>query len=282
MVGMLAILILHFVTYESSYSMNSPLEAALPSYRVYQPPFYQKLKLGFIFWFTYSMQMFVLWPFMILLFCIKRYSFTDIFKVREEFFRTIEVPERPYILCTNHLTWIDPFLIAWVVAPPWRAVFRPSIFPWGITGARYSKNWFFKIIFVMTRTIIVAASQAINQNSWKFLSSSYVLNLGHPILIFPEGTRSENGMVNVNNPTSGAGFLIKTVPKAQIICAYLRPDTAKTKVNFPKAKSKIHFNFKLIEIPEKTIQELSSKEITKKVLDNIADLEKDYQQKYGR
>ncbi len=52
--------------------------------------------------------------------------------VREKFRRIRRESSGPLLICANHLTMIDSFLVAWALAPPWRYVLRYGELPWNV------------------------------------------------------------------------------------------------------------------------------------------------------
>ncbi len=65
---------------------------------------------------------------------------------------------------------------------------------------------------------------------------AYLLQRGETFLLFPEGTRSRGGRIDLENFQYGVGRLFSKAPDCRVMCVYLRGDGQDTYSNFPKYK----------------------------------------------
>jgi 1-acyl-sn-glycerol-3-phosphate acyltransferase len=242
--------------------------------KFYSPTPLQRIRLSAFYWFTHVSQMLPMWPIMALLFLIKGYRFIDARKTRADYLRTWHKGGGPIIICANHLTWIDPFLLSWIIAPPWHCFFTPSLSPWGYVGTKYMKKLLFKPVFALTRAIPVAVGKEENLANWKFVSSAYHLTNGHTILLFPEGRRSKTGFVESDRLSTGVGYLLKAVPKSRVFCIYQRGLSIDGPVNFPASGERFIFAHEEVKFSQGDIASQSAREISQVVINRLVAMEK--------
>lgn len=100
--------------------------------------------------------------------------------------------DKPFILACNHLSFFDPPAIGCKIPRNLHYFARDSLFFWPLGLLISSLN-----------SIPVNRGQLDLGTLRKVLK---VLKNGHPILVFPEGTRSENG--ELQEPQKGLGLLV--------------------------------------------------------------------------
>ena len=60
------------------------------------------------------------------------YRIERVAETRERFLRIVAERPGPLLICANHLTLIDSFLIAWALAPGWRYALRFDLLAWNV------------------------------------------------------------------------------------------------------------------------------------------------------
>ena len=100
--------------------------------------------------------------------------------------------DKPFILACNHLSFFDPPAIGCKIPRNLHYFARDSLFFWPLGLLISSLN-----------SIPVNRGQLDLRTLRKVLK---VLKNGHPILVFPEGTRSEDG--ELQDPQKGLGLLV--------------------------------------------------------------------------
>lgn len=113
------------------------------------------------------------------------------------------VPKRPKtLLLSNHLTMIDSFLVGLCAFYP-ESIFWPSLLPWNPAAEEnFYRDWLISWFSDNWKCIPIKKGR-------KDLSSLTKMEAGlqtSPLLLFPEGTRSRDGVIGP--PKGGAGLLI--------------------------------------------------------------------------
>jgi 1-acyl-sn-glycerol-3-phosphate acyltransferase len=99
----------------------------------------------------------------------------------------------PVIVCPNHTGTIDPPLVP---------AFLPRSDSWSMAKSEYFANWFVRFMFAQYQAFPVVRHSA---DRTAIKRSFDLLKAGHVLIIYPEGTRIDSGMLA--RPEPGAGFI---------------------------------------------------------------------------
>jgi 1-acyl-sn-glycerol-3-phosphate acyltransferase len=109
------------------------------------------------------------------------------------------VPEGGCLIVSNHVSFMDPTTVGWAVAREIHYLGRKSLFKppfW---------SWFLPICNVLP----------IDRDAHDISGLRRIIRMlkdGHPVLLFPEGTRSPNGALQAASPGAGMIALKASVP----------------------------------------------------------------------
>jgi long-chain acyl-CoA synthetase len=106
--------------------------------------------------------------------------------------------ERGYVLCPNHASFLDGFLIAYAVPPR----LRTRLFSLG-----YSRYFDLPVVRTLSKLIRIIPVDSSRNVVAAMQVASYVLRKGRVLCIFPEGSRSPGGELGVFK--KGAAILAK-------------------------------------------------------------------------
>jgi 1-acyl-sn-glycerol-3-phosphate acyltransferase len=149
---------------------------------------------------------------------------TGMREARAEFRRVRRDAQAGLLICANHLTMFDSFVIAWALAPPWWYVTHygslawntPEVTNFAATWYTSAVSWLMKCVPVLRGGDRGAVGVVLSKVTW-------LLSQGETALVFPEGGRSRLGRVDVDASTYGVGRLIKN-SGCRVLCVYLRGD----------------------------------------------------------
>ena len=186
--------------------------------------------------------------FWVWLFIIKQYHITQLQEIRDEFKKiTCKVARSPLIICPNHLTYIDSMLLLLSFDSLWHYMFRFYTFAWNFPKTEHVKNnLLYKVICYLGKCILLDVNVSTEQSMKKAV---YLLMQGEYLMLFPEGHRSTNGLVDTQNFAYGVGKLVNEVPHTKILCVYLRGSSQKKGSNFPNRGDQFYCKLKLISHP---------------------------------
>ena len=122
------------------------------------------------------------------------YRIQDLAAAREKFANIQRESRAPLLICANHLTMIDSFLVAWALAPTWRYVLHYDALPWNVPERKNfaSTSWERVTAWVMKCIPITRGGSRGEVAEVLSRIASLTAN-GELALIFPEGGRSRSG-----------------------------------------------------------------------------------------
>ena len=196
---------------------------------------------------------------------------------RREFRRLRRESPAPLLVCANHLTMVDSFLIAIALASPWWYVAHYAALPWNTPERdNFSRTWWLRIATWVMKCIPVERGGDRREIGRVFERFSYILSRGDVGLIFPEGGRSRSGRVDATASTYGVGRVVKALPGCRVLCVYLRGEGQTTYTDSPARGERFRLVFASLEPKTEHGGMRGSLAITKQILARLAALEKDW------
>ncbi|MGD0465352.1 MAG: lysophospholipid acyltransferase family protein [Gammaproteobacteria bacterium] len=223
--------------------------------------------------------------FWVWLFIIKRYQINNFKNVYNEFKSIKKQINGPLIICPNHLTYIDSVLLIFIFGSMWDYICNFHTLAWNFpTTAHLKDNLLYKIICYLGKCIFFDLNTSTDQPKKTMQKAKYLLSRGEYILLFPEGHRSTNGLVDTKNFAYGVGKLINEVPNVKVLCVYLRGSSQKTYSIFPNEKDRFYCKLNLItpitantpSINTNLNNLRSYREISKNIIQTLYQMEQDY------
>lgn len=143
--------------------------------------------------------------------------------VRREFARVRTESDAPLLVCANHLTMLDSFVIAWALAEPGTYLRHYSWLPWNTPDrGNFASTWWKGSLVYLMKCIPVSRGgdrRAVGQVLKRLV---HLMARGEVALVFPEGGRSRTGHVDAEAVTYGVGRVVKALPGCRVLCVYLR------------------------------------------------------------
>jgi hypothetical protein len=131
----------------------------------------------------------------------------------------------PWIMCANHLTMIDSFLLSYASFSIVRHVTHYKQLPWNLPErSNFQSNIFLAVLCYLSKCIPVDRGGSRQKMREMLDKCIYLLRNGQTIMIFPEGGRSRTGRVDKENFSYGVGRFIQDVENCKVMCIYLRGD----------------------------------------------------------
>jgi len=129
----------------------------------------------------------------------------------------------PLLVCANHLTMVDSFLIAWALGNPAWYMLHFSALPWNVPERLNfaTRAWQKAAIYVL-KCIPIHRGGRRSEVAGVLTRVTHLLRKREAVLIFPEGGRSRSGRVDVESAATGVGRVIRSVPDCRVLCVYLR------------------------------------------------------------
>jgi len=196
---------------------------------------------------------------------------------RREFARLRRESQAPLLVCANHLTMVDSFLIAIALGSPWWYVAHFSALPWNTPERdNFSRTWWLRIATYVMKCIPVERGgdrREIGRTLERFI---YMLGRGDVGLIFPEGGRSRSGRIDPEASTYGVGRVVKSLPGCRVLCVYLRGEGQAAYSDAPARGERFRVLFASLEPKTEQGGMRGSLAITRQILARLAALETEW------
>jgi hypothetical protein len=130
-----------------------------------------------------------------------------------------------WIICANHLTMIDSFIVDYAFFSLGQYIMNYSKLPWNLPeGRNFQSNIFLRILCYLSKCIPIHRGGSREKMKKNLDKCVYLLRRSDNIMIFPEGRRSRTGRVNKEDFSYGVGRFVKNVENCKVMCMYLRGD----------------------------------------------------------
>jgi 1-acyl-sn-glycerol-3-phosphate acyltransferase len=180
----------------------------------------------------------------------------------------------PLLVCGNHLTLVDSFLVAWALGAPGFFVRRFDALPWNVPeAANFAFTWWSRALVYLMKCVPVQRGGERREAARVLARVAHLLRGGDAVLLFPEGGRSRSGRVDVDAAAYGVGRVVKAVPGCLVLCVYLRGAGQASWSDFPRRGERFRVDVALHEPKADTAGLRGSREIARGILARLAEME---------
>ena len=201
-----------------------------------------------------------------------RFRFDGLDETRAAYAR-LRADGGPLLVCANHLTLVDSFLVAFALGHPAWFLSHFASLPWNVPEATVfartpwlrAATWSLKCVTIRRgRRDAVAAT---------LVRVAHLLRRGEAVLVFPEGGRSRQGRVDVAARTWAAGRLLRAAPGCRVLCVYLRGEGQAAYSSVPRRGERFRVSHSCIEPRSERGGLRGCVEVSSQVLAELARLE---------
>jgi 1-acyl-sn-glycerol-3-phosphate acyltransferase len=154
----------------------------------------------------------------------------------------------PLLVCANHLTMVDSFVVAWALASPWWYLRHYASLPWNTPErTTFAATWWSRALVYTMKCVPIRRGADRREAALVLARVAELLRGGEVALVFPEGGRSRSGRVDVESAAFGVGRLVKAVPGCLVLCVYLRGAGQETWSALPRRGERFRGALALIE-----------------------------------
>ncbi len=196
---------------------------------------------------------------------------------RERFRRLRRGSADGLLVCANHLTMVDSFVIAWALAPAWWHVLHYGSVPWNTPEREnFARTWPMRALVWVMKCIPVRRGGDRREVGFVLARFTWLLSLGETGLMFPEGGRSRTGRVDTQASTYGVGRIVRALPGTRVLCVYLRGERQETWSDLPARGER--FRVRVCELEPKSERSglRGSLEVSRQVLAKLAEMEREH------
>lgn len=205
------------------------------------------------------------------------YRIQDIATVRAKYAKIRAASPGPLLVCANHLTMVDSFLVAWALAPTWRYCLHFDELPWNVPERENfaSRVWERVAAWVM-KCIPITRGGARREVAAVLERVAALTRNGEVALIFPEGGRSRSGRVDVEQAAWGVGRIVAAVPECRVACVYLRGRQQETWGPVPERGDVHDVDIVCIEPKSDAAGLRRSRDFSRQIVAQLASMERTY------
>lgn len=205
------------------------------------------------------------------------YRIEGLTELRADYRRASLENDAPTIICANHLTLIDSFIIAWALGSPWWYIRQFRTLPWNVPEQSIfaATPWLRSAIYIMKCLPISRGGE--RRGVTEVLAKiAHLISQGETALIFPEAGRSRSGRIEVESAATGVGRIFKSVPNCRVICVYLRAESQESYSSAPRRGDRFRGSLEVIEPKTDHPGVRGSRDIAHQILVRLADMERSY------
>ena len=201
----------------------------------------------------------------------------DAAPARREFARLRRESTAPLLVCANHLTMVDSFVIAIALGSPWWFITHFGALPWNTPERdNFSRTWWLRLAIWVMKCIPVERGGDRREVGRTLERFGWVLAQGDVGLIFPEGGRSRSGRIDAEAATYGVGRVVKSLPGCRVLCVYLRGESQASYSDAPVRGERFRLLFSSLEPKTEHAGMRGSLAITRQILARLAALETEW------
>lgn len=195
-------------------------------------------------------------------------------ELRRHYRRIAEEPG-PLLICANHLTMIDSFVIGWALGHPLFYVRRFSRLPWNVPERSiFASNLPLRLFAYLFKCIPVVRGGSRVEVAKSLARVVHTLRRGETTLLFPEGGRSRSGRVDLESAAPGVGRIYRAVPNCRVLCVYLRGRNQSTFSAVPARGERFRVALRLMEPKTEDTGLRASREVARQITRTLVEMER--------
>ena len=183
-------------------------------------------------------------------------------------------PRAPLLICANHLTMADSFIIGWALGGVAHYLHDFGSMSWNTPERRnFADSRWKRVLAYILKCIPVTRGANRSEVARVLDRVGYLLARGETALIFPEGGRSRSGRVQRDSAAYGVGRLVNSVHGCRVLCVYARGEGQHTWSNMPARGERFRVAISMLE-PKSDARGLrGSLDVAQQIVNRIAEME---------
>ena len=206
-----------------------------------------------------------------------KYRIENVESVRAEYRRIRAQSDAPMLVCANHLTLVDSFLVAWSLGSGAYWLTHPDELPWNTPESRnFGRTWTSRVMIFLLKCIAITRGGSREGVASVLERIRYLLSKGETALLFPEAGRSRTGRVDEAAAAWGVGRVVGAVPRCRVLVVYLRGRKQTTWSDFPEKGDTIDVLISCIEPKSDARGVRRSLDLSRQVTRRLKQMEEDH------
>ena len=172
----------------------------------------------------------------------------DLRRIRRENRQIRRASDAPLLICANHLTLVDSFLIAWALRSPWAYVFDYDSLPWNTPEeTNFATTPLRRILVYLGKCIPIRRGGDRGDVAMVLARIIHAVGRREVALLFPEGGRSRSGRIEEGAGAWGVGRVVGAIDGCRVLCVYLRGRQQENWSDFPVQGDSLYVDIACIE-----------------------------------
>lgn len=206
-----------------------------------------------------------------------RYRIANHQQIREHYRKIRAQSDAPLVICGNHLTLVDSFLMAWALGSGLYWLSHPDELPWNTPESKnFGRTRFARALIFIAKCIPITRGGAREGVGNVLERVKHLLLRGETALLFPEAGRSRSGRVQEGSGAWGVGRVVGSVPGCRVLCIYLRGRQQETWGDFPIKGDIMDVSLACIEPKSDLRGARRSRELAQQVVRELVRMEESY------
>jgi 1-acyl-sn-glycerol-3-phosphate acyltransferase len=196
---------------------------------------------------------------------------------RREYRRIRAESRAPLLICANHLTMFDSFLIGRAIGFTADYLRDFGALPWNTPErVHFASTWWKRMLAYLYKCVPVRRGSDRIEVAKVLEKVRFLLARGEVALVFPEGGRSRSGRVEEDAAAYGVGRIVNALPGCRVLCVYLRGDGQETFSDLPRRGERFRVSVACIE--PKTDQRglRGSLDVARQITTRLSEMERRY------
>ncbi len=207
----------------------------------------------------------------------KGYRIAQLSSVRKEFRRLMGEAKGPVVICPNHLTMIDSVILMWALASPlyyWSNFHRLA---WNIPAVEnFASSRLLRIVCYLGKCLPIDRQGGTEHIDGLMEKIAHLLSIGESFMIFPEGTRSRSGRIELDEVTYGVGRILQSADDCTVLCVYMRGDKQETYSGIPASDDTFRIRMELIRPGNNNRGLRGQRDISLQIAQRLKEFEDEY------
>jgi len=206
-----------------------------------------------------------------------RYRIQNVAELRRRFRALVRETDTPILICPNHLTMADSAIVTWALGGFWWLLMNYRWVPWNVPERNnFAGVGFDRAAAWMVKCIPIARGGPREHLLHALKKIEHVVSRGEAAIIFPEGTRSRTGRIQLESIAHGPGRIVNAVPDCRVLCVYLRGDRQDTWSTIPARGDSFYVDFEMFRPDSRHTGLRRSQDFARQVVDRLVRLEEKY------
>lgn len=206
-----------------------------------------------------------------------RYRIANVTALREQYRKIRAQSDAPMLVCANHLTLVDSFIIAWALGSGFYWLKNPDELPWNTPeSTNFGRTWYSRALIFLAKCIPITRGGAREDVGDVLERVKYLLGRGETALIFPEAGRSRSGRVEEGSAAWGVGRIVGSIPGCRVLCVYMRGREQETWGDYPAKGDTMDVELACIEPKSDARGVRRSRDLAQQIVRQLVRMEEDY------